>query len=137
MPRPRKWRKVCCIPDQSEFGPIHADADTRSSPMVTMTVEEYETVRLIDLEGLTQESCAAQMNVARTTVQRIYGDARKKIAESLVLGRILTIDGGDFRLCDGTGSECCKKSCHRQGSGQECWRDSNQEKEIIHHEHRV
>jgi predicted DNA-binding protein (UPF0251 family) len=115
MPRPRKWRKVCSLPDRSEFGPMHADANAPSSPIIYMTVEEYETVRLIDLEELTQESCAAQMNVARTTVQRIYRDARKKIAESLVLGKTLTIGGGDFRLCDGAGSGCYKKSCHRHG----------------------
>jgi predicted DNA-binding protein (UPF0251 family) len=52
-----------------------------------MTIDEYETIRLIDLEKLTQEECATQMNISRTTVQGIYDVARKKIAESLVNGK--------------------------------------------------
>ena len=115
MPRPRKWRKVCCLPESNEFGPM--DSVACASQVVFMTVDEYETIRLIDLEGLTQEECAEQMNVARTTVQRIYFEARKKVAESLVLGKILRIEGGDFRLCEGNGSECHKGTCRRHRAG--------------------
>ena len=50
-------------------------------------MDEYEAVRLIDLLGLTQEECAAQMNVARTTVQAIYDSAREKLARMLAEGR--------------------------------------------------
>lgn len=84
-----------------------------------MTVEEYETIRLIDLEGLTQEECADQMNIARTTVQGIYTEARKKIAESLVGGKVLKIEGGDYRLCDGSGPYCGRGGCrrHRHAGG--------------------
>ncbi len=59
-----------------------------------MTVDEYETLRLLDDEGLTQEACAARMNVARTTVTAIYDSARKKVAEALVHGKRLLITGG-------------------------------------------
>ena len=79
-----------------------------------MTVDEYETVRLIDLEGMTQEECAEKMYVARTTVQGIYTAARNKIADSLVNGKILLIDGGDYRLCDGRGSGCGVGGCCRR-----------------------
>lgn len=64
-----------------------------------MTLDEYESVRLIDLEGLTQEQCAAQMGVARATAQTIYGSARTKLAEFLVRNRELVITGGPYELC--------------------------------------
>ena len=96
MARPRKWRKVCCIPNNNLFGPLNP------SPMdqepIIMSVEEYETIRLIDFEGLIQEECANRMKVARTTVQRIYNEARKKIATALVNGQIIKIKGGDYKL---------------------------------------
>jgi predicted DNA-binding protein (UPF0251 family) len=104
MPRPIKWRKVCCMPESNRFGPL--DIPTDSSHVVVMTVDEYETIRLIDLENLTQEECAGRMNIARSTVQGIYNDARKKLAYSLVNGKVLWINGGEYRLCDGPGTGC-------------------------------
>lgn len=111
MPRPRKWRKVCCLPDVNRFGPLGSSVEKEH--FVIMSVDEYETIRLIDLEGLTQEECSIQMNVARTTVQGIYQEARKKIAESLVNGKILRIEGGDYKLCDGKGDYHSERCCHR------------------------
>lgn len=96
MPRPRKWRKVCCLPESNLYGPLNgANID---NPIIKMTVEEYEAIRLIDLDGFTQEECAEKMQVARATVQSIYKDARNKIAESLVNGNLLKIEGGDYQL---------------------------------------
>jgi predicted DNA-binding protein (UPF0251 family) len=111
MPRPRKWRKVCCLPESNRFGPLNQSE--KNEHFVNMTVDEYETIRLIDLEGYTQEECAKQMNVARTTIQRIYYDARKKLAESLVNGKILSIEGGDYKLCDGLEKTCFCGGCRR------------------------
>ncbi|MEQ8236418.1 MAG: DUF134 domain-containing protein [Syntrophomonadaceae bacterium] len=117
MPRPRKWRKVCCLPSSTRFGPLNGSVE--SDLFIAMTVDEYETIRLIDMEGFTQESCADQMHIARTTVQRIYNDARKKLAECLVNGKILRIEGGDFELCDGLEETCGCGGClkHRVGRG--------------------
>jgi predicted DNA-binding protein (UPF0251 family) len=115
MARPVKWRKVCCLPDTNRFGPLDSSADPKRN--VIMTVDEYETIRLIDLEGLTQEECAAQMNVARSTVQGIYIEARKKLAESLVNGKVLLIEGGEYRLCDGLGNNC-GRNCRRRRHGR-------------------
>ncbi len=111
MPRPRKWRRVCCLPDCDKFGPL--DSQGTDVMFVNMTVDEYETIRLIDLEELSQEECASQMNVARTTVQGIYSEARKKLAQSLVNGKVLRIEGGEYRLCDGEGEACIRGSCCR------------------------
>lgn len=115
MARPIKWRKVCCLPESNRFGPLDSPADAENH--VIMTVDEYETVRLIDLEGFTQEECATQMNVARSTVQGIYIEARKKLAESLVNGKVLLIEGGEYRLCDGL-ENGCGRGCHRHRRGR-------------------
>lgn len=107
MPRPRKCRRVCAMPKSNRFGPLNGGC----SGEVVMTVDEYETLRLIDLAGYTQEECAAQMGVARTTVQGVYNDARRKVAQSLVDGKVLVIKGGDYDLCEGTARPCGRK-CH-------------------------
>ncbi len=99
MARPRKCRKVCVLPESDCFGPL--DSTTNKDQQVIMSVDEYETIRLIDLEGKTQEECADKMKIARTTVQGIYINARKKIADSIVNSKSLKIEGGDYNLCNG------------------------------------
>jgi hypothetical protein len=79
-----------------------------------MTVDEFETIRLIDLEGLNQEECAERMAVARTTAQAIYNSARVKLAECLVRGMELSISGGDYVLCDGETGGCGCGHCHKR-----------------------
>lgn len=117
MPRPRKWRKVCCLPESDRFGPLNSSINQEH--FVNMTVDEYETIRLIDLEGFTQEECSKQMNIARTTVQGIYNDARRKLAESLVKGKVLRIEGGYYQLCDGLEKSCGCGGCRRHRFGRE------------------
>ena len=111
MPRPRKCKRVCGMPLCSRFGPL----DREPTGLVEMTVEAYETIRLMDLEGLSQEACAESMGVARTTAQRLYNDARAKLARCLVEGVALTITGGDYRLCDGESAPCAHRRCRRRG----------------------
>ncbi|MDD2492764.1 MAG: DUF134 domain-containing protein [Bacilli bacterium] len=115
MPRPMKWRKVCCLPVISKFGPL--DQTALQSELINMTIDEYETIRLIDLEGFTQEECASQMSVARTTIQGIYMQARKKLAEALIHGKILTITGGEYQLCNDFRIGC-GRGCLRKRSGR-------------------
>lgn len=119
MARPQKLRKVCSMPCSKHFGPLGKRADF--CEIVTISVDEYETIRLIDLEGMTQEACAEKMKVARTTVQAMYIAARKKLAELLVNGKMLHIEGGHVRLCDGKDESCRNGACckrRRQNSGR-------------------
>ena len=74
-----KWRKVCCLPERNRFGPLDANNDNINH--VTMTVDEYEATRY-RLRGFTQEECAEQMNVARTTVQGILFKSKKNLPNS-------------------------------------------------------
>lgn len=98
MVRPRKCRRVCKMPERDTFGPL-GKQPTENDTLVLMSVEGYEVIRLLDYEKLTQEETADLMGVARSTIQRIYDEARKAMAESLVTGRILKIQGGNYRLC--------------------------------------
>ena len=111
MPRPTKCRKVCYFPQTLEFLPVHS---TEERDPVILTVDEYETIRLIDKESLSQEQCSELMQIARTTVQKIYENARKKLACVLVDGLPLRIEGGEYQLCDGRETVCGFKSCFKQ-----------------------
>ncbi|HHT43530.1 MAG TPA: DUF134 domain-containing protein [Firmicutes bacterium] len=117
MPRPRKGRRVCCLPQNTVFGPLHTPPH---GDEVVMTVDEYEAIRLLDLEGLTQEEAAQRMDVARTTVQRIYAAARRKVAEALYEGSILRIEGGDYEFYppEDTAWGCGRCRRHRRGFGR-------------------
>ena len=109
MARPRRCRRVCAEPDYGSFRPDGIPG----GESVTLTVDEYEVIRLIDLEKLTHEQCAKRMDISRTTVTEIYETAREKIADSIVNGRVLLIAGGDYRLCDGSAVHFCRKRCGR------------------------
>ena len=85
MPRPKRCRKACSMPRVSEFAPIGEEAD-----FVVLTVDEYESVRLIDKQGFSQEECAAYMQV-----------------------KGLRIAGEDYRLCDGKETFCSCGGCSR------------------------
>ena len=111
MSRLVKCRKVCHYPQTLEFLPQNNNAE--QEPIV-LTVDEYEAIRLIDRRGMSQEQCAAFMQIARTTVQRIYETARKKLADFVVEGRPLRIEGGDFRLCNGSSTGCGCGDCFKQ-----------------------
>lgn len=74
MPRPKKCRRICDYPQTPSFVPAEMPEPRNA---VILTLEEYETIRLIDKEGLSQEQCGDFMQVARTTVQQIYSSARK------------------------------------------------------------
>ena len=84
-----------------------------------MGLEEYEALRLIDLEGLQQEQAAVQMGVARTTVQAIYNTARRKLTDCLVNGRLLRLQGGEVEVCERRAhcprAGCClQRSCDKE-----------------------
>lgn len=111
MGRPQKKRFICRLPRQKSFVP-----EEGAEEEIILSVDEYEAIRLIDLEGNTQEECSRQMQVARTTVQSIYDTARRKLAEAIVDGKRLVIEGGDYRLCEFYETNCgrgCGRHCRR------------------------
>ena len=123
MPRPKKCRRVCALPNAVSFVP---DPQADDLPPIVMAVEEYEAIRLIDYLGCTQEEAAARMAVARTTVQAIYDRARWKMAAVLVERRRLEIRGGEYRLCPRASGHCSHSS-----AGGSCCGSSEENRQVI------
>jgi uncharacterized protein len=96
MPRPRQCRRVEGLPSAAYFKP-------RGVPLVmleevALAVDEFEALRLADLEGLYQEQAAEKMGVSRQTFGRAVESARRKVADALVNGKALKIEGGDYMV---------------------------------------
>lgn len=121
MVRPTKWRKIENIPDIPYF--IPSETAATEGPKNVLKLEELEAIRLKDLERLEQDECAARMEVSRPTFQRILVSAREKIADSLINGKIIHIEGGNFTR------NICPVECLDCGKG---WRESYENLESIH-----
>ncbi len=96
MARHKRKRIIAMLPEMTSIT-VSGGSGTIHEPL---TLEEYETIRLIDHVGLTQSGAAKRMGVARTTVQAIYFSARGKIAALLVSGGTMKIEGGDYVVAD-------------------------------------
>ena len=109
MPRPARSRRICAEPQVKAFSP---DSPVCGEPIL-LTLDEYEVIRLVDLQQRTHEQCAAQMDISRSTVQEIYESARRKIAACLVHGKPLRIGGGNYRICGGQERQGCIPACSK------------------------
>lgn len=109
MPRPTKPRFVSAYPVISAFAPKGVPITGE----VVMSVEEFEAIRLSDFENLDQESGAALMGVSRHTYGRLLSSARATVAQALVTGKELRVDGGNYQM-RGRGM---KRRMRRDGSG--------------------
>ena len=108
MVRPKKCRMVASLPNVTYFKP--AGVPLKSLNEVRLSIEEAEALRLKELEELEQSDAAVKMGVSRPTFQRILCSARKKVADALLNGKAIRIEGGNFRI---TGIRPC---CHRDHS---------------------
>lgn len=111
MVRPKKNRVVAFNPDISYFKP-------RGIPMmeleeVLLTVDEREAVRLSDLLGLSYEEAGRNMGVSRATFGRIIQNARKVIADALINGKAINVEGGNFTLVEDSRVFMCEKCNHK------------------------
>lgn len=96
MARPVKLRCVAQLPATNFFKPV--GVPTALLQAVRLSVEEVEAIRLKDLEGLEQEQCAERMHISRPTFHRILESARAKLADALINGKMVQIEGGNFEL---------------------------------------
>jgi len=93
--RPRKPRIVRKEPLVRQFSPR---GRIGRPGYIGLKVEEYEAIRLGDQLGLSQKEAAEFMRVSQQTFSRVLKNARKCLAEALIRGLIIKVDGGDFRL---------------------------------------
>ena len=96
MPRPRRFRRVRFQPDVTYFKPKGVEMKNLEESIIT--IDELEAIRLKDYEGLDQENAAKKMNISQPTFHRLLLSARKKIADALVNGKALKIEGGVFKM---------------------------------------
>ena len=96
MSRPFKCRRVEFLPGVTYFKP--AGIPLRTLKEVQISVEEAEAIRLKDMEGLGQEQSAERMNISRPTFQRVLASARQKMADALLNGKAIRIEGGNFKV---------------------------------------
>lgn len=93
MPRPRIPRRIFSPPRFLHFKPVAVPRRLLDS--VTMTVDEVEAVRLADREGMDQQEAAERMGISRPTFSRLIDAARAKLAQCIIDGKELIIEGGD------------------------------------------
>jgi len=118
LPRPPKRRRVEFIPEINQFKPAGVPACELEE--VVLTVEELEAIRLKDVEGLDQQNSADRMHVSRPTYQLILSSARKKVADALIHGKAIKIEGGIYELQKSEGK---KPRRYRYGSCNENQKD--------------
>jgi len=96
MARPRNCRRIGSLPEINYFKPRGIPLSVLKE--VILTVDEFEAIRLADLEGLYQEQAAEKMNVSRQTFGRMIESAHRKVADTLIQGKALRIEGGEFEM---------------------------------------
>ena len=96
MSRPKCHRNICGIPDKNYFKP--RGIPTVDLEEIVLNLDEFEAIRLADYEQLYQEEAAVKMNISRQTFGRIIEAAHKKIADVLLNGKALKIEGGEVAL---------------------------------------
>jgi uncharacterized protein len=123
MPRPCCCRRISQTPECTVFKPRGAPAASLES--VTLALDELEAIRLADLEGLYHEQAAERMGVSRQTLGRILESGRKKVAQALIEGKALVIEGGQVQMTEMRTFQCgdCQHVWsipHGTGRPQEC-----------------
>jgi predicted DNA-binding protein (UPF0251 family)/DNA-directed RNA polymerase subunit RPC12/RpoP len=132
MPRRKRHRLVTKEPPVSVYKP--AGIPAMELEEILITIDEFEALRLADFEGLSQRDASIAMEISQPTFNRVLSSARHKVASGLVQGFVLRIEGGRYRLADGTGIlECIdcgasvdmssedKNSCQKCGSTRLRW----------------
>ena len=111
MVRPKKHRMVAFNPDINYFKP--RGIPMRDLSEVRLTIDEREAIRLADLLGMSHENAGRQMQVSRATFGRIVQKARKVVADALINGKAINVEGGNYKLVDQMRTFMCRQCNHK------------------------
>jgi len=122
MVRPRKNRCIRALPVAAFYKPQGVALHKMKG--VTLTVEGFEALRLVDAEGVQRGEAAAMMDTSTPTLCRILAEARSTVARALANGWALRIEGGDYTIIDGEnrkrrGTAHCRRGGRRSGKAQQ------------------
>ncbi len=122
MPRRKRHRYVHQEPPISVYKP--AGIPIKELDEILITLDEYEAMRLADFEGMNQREACEIMQISQSTFNRVLAAARKKIAQGIVEGHVLRIEGGRYILSDGSGglqcTECGYRLDMKKDDGRSC-----------------
>lgn len=110
MPRPKCCRRIGSLPDANYYKPRGIPSSLLKE--VVISLDELESIKLADFEGLYQDVAAARMNISRQTFGRIIVSAHQKIADVLLHGKSLKIEGGSVEMDEAKTNRC--KNCDRR-----------------------
>jgi len=101
MARPRRTRRIFFQPDITYFKPA-------GIPMVhlketILSFDELEAIRLVDREGIEQSKAGKKMKISQSTLSRLLRTGRKKLADAIITGQAIKIQGGNFKMAQPTG----------------------------------
>ena len=96
MTRPFKCRRISSSPKAYYFKP-------RAVPLceleeIALQLDEFEALKLADLQKKHRAAAAAAMKVSRQTFGNILASARRKLADALVNGKALKIESGAAKM---------------------------------------
>ena len=96
MPRPRRTRRIFFQPDVTYFKPIGIPMINLKE--IVLNFDELETIRLIDFEGMEQNKAGKKMKISQSTLSRLLRTGRKKLADAIINGQAIKIQGGNFKM---------------------------------------
>ncbi|MFH1174461.1 MAG: DUF134 domain-containing protein [archaeon] len=113
MSRPRLCRRISGEPDIVYFKPAGVSiVDLVES---VLSIDEYEAIHLKDLDGKEQEECAALMGISQPTFHRLILSARQKVADAIVNGKAIKIEGGNTKIQKRLHRGCCRRGAQWSG----------------------
>lgn len=119
MARPKRLRRLAFAPPAHSFFPAGEEDHPSPKDIVTLTMDEFESLRLADLECNFQQEAAKKMGISRATFGRIVESGRSKVAQALVQGCRIEISGGAFMFGKGKHLQCPRCRCRQSRDNSE------------------